>query len=236
MAASSWQRRPAPCPALPRRLPPTTAGQTGSSAIVSESKPSPKGSALLGAATPPSQARVRHVWQLPGRHGMGTEGTQPGTGTEGALVPSQGARAAGGAGALGGVGSSGALDVGYRRWPRACWSPASPDWKLLPADGCLAAGTERGPEAFQMAEAGRTGWGHPRPGGSEMLLRTHAAGDSPTARPFLVPPDPLQMLGHPTGPPQASLKPRRTPTLLAMEGGHAIRSGRLSTPGQMESG
>lgn len=138
---------------------------------------------------------------------------QPGTGMEGALAPSREAWAAGGAGALRGVGSSGALDAGYRSWPWACWSPASPDWKLLPADGCLAAGTERGPEAFQMAEAGRTGRGQPRPGGSEMpyagkaLLRTRAAGDSSTARPFPVPPDPPEMLGHPACPPCASPNP-----------------------------
>lgn len=106
-----------------------------------------------------------------------------------------------------GVGSWGALDVGYRSWQRACWSPASPDWKPLPADGCLAAGTERGPEAFQMTEVRKMGWGYPRSGGSKMHLCPHTAGDSSTAWPFPVPPNPPQMLGHPAGPPGASPKP-----------------------------
>lgn len=65
------------------------------------------------------------------------------------------------AGAPQGVGSSGARDAGYRSWLWACWNPASTDWKLFPADGCLAAGTERRPAAFHMAEAGGQGGGTP---------------------------------------------------------------------------
>lgn len=145
-AASSWQR----CPLLPspsRSVPPAAEGQPGPSAIVLAGKSSPKGSALLRAATPPPQ------------HGMGMAAApRP------QHSPARGRRerwpragAAGAAGALQGVGSWGARDAGHRSWQRACWSPASPDWKLLPDDGCLAAGMAQGLEAFQMAEGG--GWG-----------------------------------------------------------------------------
>lgn len=41
----------------------------------------------------------------------------------------------------------------------------------------------------------------------KVLLRTRAAGDSSTALPFPLSPDPPQMLGHPACPPCASPKP-----------------------------
>lgn len=115
------------------------------------------------------------------------------------------------------------------RWQWACWSWASPDWKLQPADGCLAAGTKRGAEAFQRAEAGRVGWGHPQLGRGELshtgkvLLHTHTAGDSLTAQPFPVPPDPPELSGHPACAPQ-TLRPWT----------EAVRS-RSPTPGQTGS-
>ena len=93
-----------------------------------------------------------------------------------------------------------------------------------------------------MAEAGRTRWGHPRPGGGEMpcagkaLLCTHAVGDNPTARPFPVPPDPPQMLGRPACPPYASPKPFQLEGPQLCQPRREVTHSSLSTPGQTESG
>lgn len=68
-------------------------------------------------------------------------------GAEGTLAPSRGSPE----GARRSVGSRREPDTGSWGWPQACWSPASTGWKLSPADGRTAAGTERGPGTFGVA-------------------------------------------------------------------------------------
>lgn len=134
---------------------------------------------------------------------------------------------------------AGALEAweARERWPWACWSPASPEWKLLPAAG---SGHRWAPEALHMAQAGRTGWGHPHemPCARRMwmLLCTHTVGDSPTAWPSPVPPRPYAGAGTSHLPSLCfpeTLPARETPALPSQR--EALNSC-LSTPGQMESG
>lgn len=80
------------------------------------------------ALPPPGEPRAASSWQLPApcpaplpdpTH-RSRDPKGPGAGDEGRWP------------------RAGALEAWEARehWPWACWSPASPGWKLLPADGC----------------------------------------------------------------------------------------------------
>lgn len=202
-AASSWQRCPAPCPALPAEShPPQRLGR--GERDCSESKPAPKGSALLGS--PPSPARPGMAGSSPGRHGDGgSAGLQPG------LREAWEAR------------ERGTLDAGAGCAPAGALPTQTGSCSQLMAAWQRAGSEDRLHFIWPRREGGGT------PGGEVtgclvLGMRSSAStlGDIPTARPFAVPSDPPWMLGYPACPSRASPPGRANPTLAATAGGHVL--------------
>lgn len=202
-AASSWQRCPAPCPALPRRAPPTAAGRTGQERSFRERTLSQR-ICFAWLRTLPSTARQGRQLPRPAR-GRGQRwppaGAPRGVGSPGARDADTGA----------GCGPAGALpaQTGSCSQLMAAWQRAGSEDRLR----CIWPRREGG------GTPGGEVTGCPVPG---MRSSASTLGDIPTARPFAVPSDPPWMLEYPACPSCASPPSRAMPTLPATAGGHVL--------------
>lgn len=173
----------------------------------SESKPAPKGSAMLGS--PPSPARPGIAGSSPARHGDGgSAGLQPG------LREAWEAQ------------ERGTLDTGA-----GCGPAGAPPAQTGSCSQLMAAWQRAGSEdrlhfKWPRQEGGGTPGGEmmgcPVPGMYRMLLCIHTVGDIPAARSFAVPSDPPWILGYPACPSCASPPSGPIPTLPATAVGHVF--------------